>query len=558
MSLLIAADLHVTLGPTEVLAGVDLTVDAGRRIGLVGPNGAGKTTLLRVLAGRLDPTAGTITRNGTVALLAQDPRPRDDEAVADLLARRTGVGPASRALEEAIDALTRQQEGAADAYDAALQGWLALGGADLEARAEQAIDEVGLPRNVLSRPTHALSGGQMARVGLAAIRLTQADVLLLDEPTNDLDTDGLDLLETVIDRHPGGVVLVSHDRELLARTVTDVVELDPAQQRWSAWSGGWQAYLQERDRARAQQRQRLADAEDTRAQLAQRITTTRQQSARGVGRARREPRDPDKFVRNHAIETAENRGHTVRRLESALSQLDRDLTRDGVAELRREWDLRLDLPTAPRGADVVLSARGATVRRGAFTLGPVDLALHHGDRVRLEGLNGSGKTTLLALLLGDLTPDAGEVTRGHGVVVGRLDQARQALRTRADVVEVVCRAAGVDRTDARTLLAKFGLGSEAVARPAAELSPGERTRALLAVMQARPTTLLVLDEPTNHLDIAALEQLEQALERYEGTVLLVTHDRRLAQHVSLTRRWVMADGHLTEVAVGASVGGSPP
>ena len=253
-------------------------------------------------------------------------------------------------------------------------------------------------------------------------------------------------------------------------------------------------------------------------------------------------------MRNHAIETAENRGRQVRRLEGQLDQLDRDLAADGVSAPRREWILQLELPAAPRGGDVVASARGAVVRRGDFTLGPVTCEVRHGDRIHLLGANGSGKSTLLQVLLGDVAPDEGVARLGEGVVVGRLDQARAALRTDADVVQVVTRLAGVDAQAARGMLGRFGLRRHEVQRPAGSLSPGERTRALLAVLQLRPTTLLVLDEPTNHLDLPALTQLEEALEDYAGTVLLVTHDRRLARSFRTTRRWQADAGRVVEVA----------
>jgi ATPase subunit of ABC transporter with duplicated ATPase domains len=224
------------------------------------------------------------------------------------------------------------------------------------------------------------------------------------------------------------------------------------------------------------------------------------------------------------------------------------LEADGVAEPRKEWQLRLELAAAPRSGDVVATLQGAVVRRGAFTLGPVDVAVHWGDRVALLGPNGGGKTTLLGALLGRLPLAAGTGYLGPGVVVGELDQARHDFAVADGVIDVVGAMTGLVAEDTRTLLAKFGLKAAHVDRPSASLSPGERTRAGLAVLMARGTNCLVLDEPTNHLDLPAIEQLEEALAGYAGTLLLVTHDRRLLDAVPLTRRLQVDAGRVRELA----------
>jgi ATPase subunit of ABC transporter with duplicated ATPase domains len=548
VSLLVASGIRVAFGGQDVLHGVDLVVPPGTCTGLVGPNGAGKSTLLRVLAGDLVPDEGTVTTTGTVGHLPQEPSRLPGETLRAHLARRTGVAAAERALEGATERLGKGTEEAAEVYDAALQRWMALGGADLDARAEAVAADLGLPPAALEVETTGLSGGQMARAGLAAVLLSRTDVLLLDEPTNDLDLDGLDRLEAFVRGHRGGLVVVSHDREFLARTTTDVLELDPVHATWSAFAGGWEAYLVEREVARRRRAEAHEAAEAKREALVGRVQAAREQSVRGALRARTKPKDGDRAAKGARIEAATKGARKVRALETRLSHLERDLAAEDVVEPRREWQLRLELPAAPRSGDVVATLRGAVVRRGAFVLGPVDLDLRAGDRVRIAGPNGAGKSTLLQLLLGRLAPDEGVVTTGSRVVVGELDQARAALRTDATVLDLLVDRSGMAPVDARTLLAKFGLKATHVARPAAALSPGERTRALLALLMAVGTNLLVLDEPTNHLDLPAIEQLEAALDGYEGTLLLVSHDRRLVEAVRTDRVWQVEDGAVREGA----------
>jgi ATPase subunit of ABC transporter with duplicated ATPase domains len=382
----------------------------------------------------------------------------------------------------------------------------------------------------------------MARASLAAVLLSRYDVLLLDEPTNDLDLDGLARLESFVLGLRGGLVVVSHDREFLARTITDVLELDPHNRVARTFAGGWEAYLEERAVARRHARERYEDYAEKRQGLVGQVQSTREMSVRGAVRAKRRAPDNDRAARGARIEAATSAASKVRSLETRLERLDAD----GVEEPRKEWELRLQLPLATRSGEAVASLRAAVVRRGAFTLGPVDLDVRWADRIAVVGPNGGGKTTLLQTLLGRLPLDAGTSALGPSVVVGELDQVRRAFDAEAGVVDVVRFATGLLPEETRTLLAKFGLKAAHVDRPAASLSPGERTRAGLAILMARGTNCLVLDEPTNHLDLAAIEQLEEALESYDGTLLLVTHDRRLLEAVPLTRTVTVENGEVSE------------
>ncbi len=548
---LVAKNVAGGFAHRTLFEGVDLTVAPGDVIGVVGVNGAGKSTLLRILAGDLEPLEGTVTvapADAFVGWLPQEHERIPGETVAAYIARRTGCTEATQVMDAAAAALADPVAGEEDpaaAYSAALDHWLATGAADLDERLPAVLTDLGLDTDAVrpdSTPMTALSGGQAARVGLAALLLSRFDIVLLDEPTNDLDLDGLARLEQFVRELRGGVVLVSHDREFLARSVTRVLELDLAQNTTTVFGGGYESYLEEREVGRRHRREQYEEFAEKKADLVARARTQREWSSQGTRNAMRKSPDNDKIRRRAATESSEKQAQKVRQMESRIARLEE------VEEPRKEWTLQFTIGAAPRSSSVVATLDNAVVRQGDFVLGPVSLQVDAGERIGITGANGAGKSTLLRLLLGRREPDEGRAGLGASVAIGEIDQARAAFTGTARLVDrFEQQLPDWSTADVRTLLAKFGLRADHVERPVDELSPGERTRAGLALLQARGTNVLVLDEPTNHLDLPAIEQLEQALEAYDGALLLVTHDRRMLQNVRLDRRWLVDNGRVAEL-----------
>ena len=535
-----------------IFSGADLVVPPGKVIGLVGANGAGKSTLLRMLAGLDDGArdAGSVSLNpptATVGYLPQEPERRAGESVLAFIGRRTGVVGAAAELDAATAALeTTDMEadaGAGDAYALAFDRWMNLGGADLEERTAKVAASLGLAVR-LAAPMTSLSGGQAARANLASLLLSRYDIFLLDEPTNDLDIEGLAILEDFVVKLRAGTVLVSHDRAFLERTVDQVLELDLAQQSVRLYSGGYLAYLEERAIARQHARDAYEKYADQKAALGDRMRMQSGWADRGVRQARAKAPDKDKHRLSAQVNRTEKLASKIKITERMLDRL------EAVDEPRKEWELQMTIAAAPRSGTVAAALRDAVVSFDGFALGPVNLQVNWADRVAVTGPNGAGKSTLIGALLGRVPLSSGSASLGSGISVGEVDQARSLFDGPAPLLETfAARVPGQVLEETRTLLAKFGLKGDHVHRSASSLSPGERTRAALALLQARGVNLLVLDEPTNHLDLPAIEQLESALDGYPGTFLLVTHDRRMLESVSVTRRLVVSDGQVAEVDV---------
>lgn len=495
-SLLDARAIGFHHGDHTVLSDVDLQVGAASRIAIVGPNGSGKSTLLRILAGELRPHAGIVRHARPVAYLPQRAGTADNG------------GADATSMREAILAAAR---GAAP--------W----------EADRAAERLGLGDDVLDRPLGAVSGGQAARAGLAALTVARGDVLLLDEPTNDLDADGLRRLEAIIEGHRGGIVLISHDRALLGRVSDRVLELDRRTGTATAYAGGWDAYERTREAAQAHAIAAHDDALAARERLAGAERKTRRRAAASARKARRGGRDNDKHSREWVTARAEEMAGRARKIGTRAAR---------ITVPERPWadaPLALTLTPGERRQAWVVALDGVVLQRGMWRRGPLDLAVAPGERVLLSGANGTGKSTLLATLAGRLRPAAGRRRSAAGSVIAEIGQRRDALHTGVAVWEAVRDLTGAEEAPARTALARFGLACAEVVRPAGTLSPGERTRAELAVLSLLRPTCLLLDEPTNHLDVGSLQTVEAALAGWPGALVVATHDERLRETLALER-----------------------
>ncbi|MEV4176003.1 ABC-F family ATP-binding cassette domain-containing protein [Nonomuraea sp. NPDC049709] len=506
-----ATDLRLARGGRLVLAGVDLTVSPGDRLGVVGENGRGKTTLLRVLAGTLAPDSGTVHRAGTLGVADQELPAGEGRTVGDLIDLELAqVRAALRAFESATLALADGRPGAEQDYADALEAAEALGAWDADRRVDVSLAALDAVHD-RDRPLAGLSVGQRHRIRLAGLLGAGHDLLLLDEPTNHLDAAGLDHLTARLREHPGGVVLVSHDRALLADVATSILDLDPTRDgRPRTYGGGYAGYREGSRAERERWESEYRDQQDERRRLAQDLSAAQNRLSTGWR--------PEKGTGKHTRATrAPALVRAVHRRQELLEEHVLDVP---------EPPLRFRPPRlgAPAGA-TLLRADGVTVR--GRLAAPRSVLLRAADRLVVAGPNGCGKSTLLSVLAGTLAPDAGDVQRKRGVRVGLLTQEPPPpVRRRAFEVydAAVARAGGDDRVG----LSQLGLlPSGAMHQPVTELSLGQRRRLDLAVLLAARPHVLLLDEPTNHLSMSLVEELTEALAETGAAVVLATHDRRL-------------------------------
>ncbi|CAN1570386.1 Uup ATPase components of ABC transporters with duplicated ATPase domains [Mycobacteriaceae bacterium] len=523
-----ATDLEVRAGARTLLLadGPALRIQPGDRIGLVGRNGAGKTTTLRILAGESQPYAGTVVRNGEVGYLPQDPREGD----LDVLARDRVLS--ARGLDTLLADLEKQQVLMSEVVDAAEQDkairrygnleerFAALGGYAAESEAGRICASLGLAERVLTQPLRTLSGGQRRRVELARILFAASDTgsgsdttLLLDEPTNHLDADSIGWLRDFLKAHTGGLVIISHNVELLADVVNRVWFLDAVRGEADVYNMGWQKYLDARATDEQRRRRERANAE-------KKASALRTQAAKMGAKATK------------AV-AAQN---MLRRAERMMSALDAERVADKVAKIR--------FPSPAPCGRTPLVAKGLTRNYGSLEVFTgVDLAIDRGSRVVVLGLNGAGKTTLLRLLAGVESMDAGEIEPGHGLKIGYFAQEHDTLDNSATVWENIRHAApDTGEQELRSLLGAFMFTGPQLDQAAGTLSGGEKTRLALAGLVASTANVLLLDEPTNNLDPASREQVLDALRSYQGAVVLVTHDPGAAEALDPQRVVLLPDG----------------
>ncbi|MFF5207874.1 ABC-F family ATP-binding cassette domain-containing protein [Streptosporangium sp. NPDC000396] len=510
--------VDVRVGARLLLADVSFRISPGEKIGLVGRNGAGKTTLTGILAGEESPASGTVTRTGSVGHLPQDPRTGDlGGTAADRILSARGLDGAVRALRAAESAMATAagaaQERAMRAYSRAETEFLARGGYAAEAEAAQVAASLGLPDRLLAQPLGTLSGGQRRRIELARILFADHDTLLLDEPTNHLDADSIGWLRGFLSAYPGGLVVISHDVDLLAATVNRVFHLDAHRATIDIHNVGWRAYLDQR-------------AVDERRRRRERVNAERKVEALRA--------QADKMRAN--VKTAVAAKNMARRADRMIADLEPVRRTDKVARIR--------LPEPAPCGRTPLTAAGLSKSYGSLEVFTgIDLAVDRGSRVVVLGLNGVGKTTLLRILAGQERPDAGTVVPGHGLRLGYFAQEHDTLDTARTVRQNLASAAPhLTDGEARRILGSFLFSGDDADKPAAVLSGGEKTRLALATLVCSSANVLLLDEPTNNLDPASRDEILDAIRGYRGAVVLVTHDEGAVEALQPDRVLLLPDG----------------
>jgi ATPase subunit of ABC transporter with duplicated ATPase domains len=516
--MIVAHDVELRAGARILLEHATFRIAPGDRVGLVGRNGAGKTTLTRALAGEGRAAAGTVTRTGDVGYLPQDPRTGDLEMLArDRVLSARGLDVVLRQMREAEVAMASvddaPREKAMARYSRLDAEFVTQGGYTAESEAATICSSLGLPERVLGQPLGTLSGGQRRRVELARILFSGAQTLLLDEPTNHLDADSVTWLRDFLRAWSGGLVVISHDVTLLDATVNKVFHLDATRAVLDVYNVGWKAYLEQREADERRRKRERANAEKKAAALMAQADKMRAKATKAVA--------------------AQN---MARRAERLLSGLEAQRQHDRVAKLR--------FPEPVPCGRTPLTAAGLSKSYGSqevFT--DVDLAIDRGSRVVVLGLNGAGKTTLLRILAEVEEPDTGQVDAGHGLRLGYYAQEHETLDVGRTVLENMRSAApDLNETQVRNVLGSFLFSGDDVDKPAGVLSGGEKTRLALATLVVSGANVLLLDEPTNNLDPASRNEVLEALRRYAGAVVLVTHDEGAVEALAPERVVLLPDG----------------
>jgi len=513
-----ATDIELRAGSRLLLQHASFRIAPGDRVGLVGRNGAGKTTLTKVLAGVGQPASGTVTRSGTVGYLPQDPRTGD----LDVLARNRILGARGldRIVAERAKAEQRMASADPETMEKAMRRYARLeaefeaaGGYAAESEAAAIAAALGLDARVLGQPLHTLSGGQRRRVELSRILFSGAQTLLLDEPTNHLDADSIGWLRDWLASYKGGLVVISHDVDLLGKVVSRVFHLDANREELDVYNVGWSAYLVQRETDERRRKRELANAQKKAAALMAQADKMRAKATKAVA--------------------AQN---MARRAERMLAGVEGVRSADKVAKLR--------FPSPAPCGKTPLRAEGLSRSYGSLEVfTDVDLAIDRGSRVVVLGLNGAGKTTLLRILAGVDHADTGEVQAGHGLKLGYYAQEHENLDVDRTVLENMKSAApDLGETEVRKVLGSFLFTGDDVEKPAGVLSGGEKTRLSLALLVVSSANVLLLDEPTNNLDPASREEILGALRTYEGAVILVTHDEGAVDALEPERVLLLPDG----------------
>ena len=510
-------NLELRAGARLLMEDVTFRVDNGDKIGLVGRNGAGKTTMTKVLAGLALPAEGTVTRSGSIGYLPQDPKVDDMTQLArDRILSARGLDGVTKKMRQAQEDMASEDESIRTKgmrrYDRLEAEFIAGGGYAAESEAAVITSNLDLPERVLAQPLETLSGGQRRRVELARILFSAADTMLLDEPTNHLDADSILWLREFLKNFSGGLLVISHDVELMELVVNRVFYLDANRCVIDQYNMGWKNYLSQREQDEHRRKRERANAQKKAQALMEQANKMRAKATKAVAAQQ-----------------------MIKRAERMMRGLEDERQTDKVAAIR--------FPEPAPCGKTPLSAQSLSKSYGSLEIfTDVDLAIDRGSRVVVLGLNGAGKTTLLRMLAGNIAPDTGEVVYGHGAKIGYFAQEHEILDGERTVLENMKSAApDLDDTRGRTILGSFLFSGDDVEKPAGVLSGGEKTRLSLATLVASSANILLLDEPTNNLDPASRKEILNALKAYKGAIVMVSHDEGAVEALNPERVLLLPD-----------------
>ena len=517
-------EIRKAYGVTTVLESISFFLGKGQRAGLVGDNGTGKTTLLKILAGLVEPDAGEvkIREGAVVGYMPQDTSFVSNETIRDYVRRVSGMAALEERMETSLEAMIEYEY--RDGYT-------------FHHRLEMMLAGFGLADISSDRLIDSLSSGQKSKVFMAGVLLSDPDILLLDEPTNNLDLPALIWLESFLVRSSAACIVVSHDRLFLDRVTQRIFEIDWRNRTLNTTRGSYSDYMERKEKERAQ---RLAEHEAQQKEIQRLTEQVREKKNKANRGSRFEGSDSDKSSRGFKRDRAAKSGKTARVIEKRIERME-------IVEKPFERDpFRIHLRSAkPKGLrDIALANVVAGYANSNFRIGPISITVPYGGRVVIQGLNGSGKSTLLRTISGKLKPLAGKVFVGSGLIIGDLMQEHDNLPREESVKDFLTRRAGVTVQEAYALAARSGFKAVEIDKEIAALSPGGRARLLFALFSALSANALILDEPTSHLDLEALEALEEAVAHYEGTIVLVTHDRRFLEQFQVADTYTLSEGRL--------------
>lgn len=525
MSLLSIEGVRKSFGGNDVLDGISFTIDYGQKVALVGYNGTGKSTLLKIISGEIESDEGLINLAGGVCVgyLPQEASSATEESISDYLYRVTGIGNLVKEMNELSEKLNSQQK--IDRYGEIQETYEHLGGYEFDQKIRAILFGFGLDETFLVRKMSELSSGQKSKVALTGILLRGVDLLLLDEPTNNQDLPALIWLESFIASSKAACIVVSHDRSFLDHVTERVLELDWESKKLTINNGSFSDYLERQEKLRQRQREEYRLQQEEIKRLNDRANRLRSISAQG---SKWKGTDNDKFLRGFKQDRSAGSARLAKTIEKRVDQMEKI----ALPSERPTVGLTLDFEQNHGNLDIHLSDVIIGYDKG-FRFGPVSFDVRFGSRIGFVGDNGSGKSTLLKTITGQLAPISGELTTSPGIVIGNMMQEHETLPRNREVLDFMNDKTGLGEPECYAALITLGLTTHDIKNTIGNLSPGSKTRMLMAMFSVLSINTLVLDEPTNHLDMEAMETLEDALKSYQGTILVVTHDRRFLEKANL-------------------------